>query len=75
MNKYAKYLIRLIKWEIIYPEDFYSINITAFGIDLQGKLKISILRAYLSRKFSITYEPTNGYIELERGPIKITLTD
>jgi len=55
-------------------ELFYTIGVSDNGITLQGFFKPTTVQLILKNKFKQAPVSPNGYMELERGNIKITLT-
>jgi len=69
-------LRKLKRLENILPmELFYCINVRDSCIDLQGEFSSVVVKQALANKFiDRGIEPINGYVELTRDNIKITLT-
>ena len=62
----------LLRW---FPTAFYTISISDYDIQLQGKFNpktVLIAKAYRFRQ--VEFE-ANGYLKMVRGNISITLTD
>lgn len=69
-NNYRKLAV-LLAW---FPDAFYSISISEYGISMQGKYNpVTVIKAGQMR-FALKAD-SNGYIELVREDIEIILTD
>jgi hypothetical protein len=69
----SRYFVRLVKYKIIDPSDFYTISIERFAVQLQGHMSSDILRKYLFKKFELKILD-QGYVEGKRHSIRLCFT-
>lgn len=71
MKQNIRRLDRLVK--LFGYESFYRVGITIYNVEAQGHFTPEIIKKAMALKFKSSVS-TSGYVELERGNYKITLT-
>jgi hypothetical protein len=62
----------IMKW---FPDAFYTITFSEFGITLQGYFSPIVIKNARLHKFTHELVDENGYLNMSRGNVEITLTE